>query len=365
MSGKKAFYAAAVTAAFVFCMTLGPPPATGDVFILSDGGRIEGAVESQNRRNVMVQTKYGLVTVRRGDIEEWDEKSSPYDEYVKKKKDLKNTANGHFEMGEWCREKEFDAQAKAHFKEVLKLNPKHEKARERLGIKKITPKTTPKTTPEKKSMKPVVKKDDKVEDKKEEKAKKKKPIVERIKKKKKKKSKGGIPIPFTITASCAWDADNAWLHRFGKHIKAGSEYLFMVTRGQMYVSVVTISDQTPRSECIAENKDGIKTGRGYAWTGAGAMHVGGKVLSYTFAHEFLHLKCGIPDEYTRDSKPACPICIMSADPKAHALCDSKTHKGEPGRDCFSLLRKRFPRIREDYDAEGKECPETKVVIRDK
>jgi hypothetical protein len=364
MSSKRVIYAAALVAVFMACMMMETPPATGDVFILSDGGKIDGAVESQNKRNVMVQTKYGLVTVRRGDIDEWEKKSSPYDEYVKKKKDLKNTADGHFEMGEWCSEKEFSAQAKAHFKEVLKLDPKHEKARERLGIKK----TQPKTTPEKKTTKPVAKKDDKAEDKtkKEEKKKKKKPIVERIKKKKKKKkSRGGIPIPFTITASCAWDADNAWLHRFGGRIKAGSEFLFMVTRGQMYVSVVTISDQTPRSECIAENKDSIKTGRGYAWTGGGAMHVGGKVLAYTFAHEFMHLKCGLPDEYTSDGRPACPICIMSADPKAHALCDSKTHIGKPGTDCFSLLRKKFPRIREDYDSEGKECPETKVIIRDK
>ncbi|MHC4660817.1 MAG: hypothetical protein ACYS8W_03950 [Planctomycetota bacterium] len=360
MSIKKALLTAAILATAAITLTYRAPKAAGDVFILADGGRIEGAVEDEGGRVLKVQTRYGLVTIKKNDIEERLEKSSPLDEYVEKKKEMKNTAGAHFEMGEWCKGKGFNAQAQVHWKETLKLDPGHKQASERLGLNKEKPKPKPKE-------KPVVKKEEKPAEKSkpEEKKKKNKVIVKGSKKKDKKKGRGRFPIPFQLTACCSWDADEEWLNAFGGHVKAGSRYLYDVTRGQMYISAVTITDKTERADIIVQNKDSVKIGNAYAKTGAGAMYVGGKMLAYTFAHEFLHLKCGIPDEYTSGGKPACPVCIMSADPRAHVLCDSKTHVGDPGKDCFSLLAKKFPGISENHDPAGKPCPETKVIVKNK
>jgi hypothetical protein len=47
------------------------------------------------------------------------------------------TVDGHWKMAEWCRERSLEASRETHLREIVKLDPEHEKARQLLGYQRL------------------------------------------------------------------------------------------------------------------------------------------------------------------------------------------------------------------------------------
>ncbi len=58
-------------------------------------------------------------------------------DYNGRRAEIKETAEDHWKLGLWCEENGLEAEAKAHFTNVTRLNPGHDGAWKRLGCKKV------------------------------------------------------------------------------------------------------------------------------------------------------------------------------------------------------------------------------------
>ncbi|MHC4663852.1 MAG: hypothetical protein ACYS8W_19490, partial [Planctomycetota bacterium] len=112
--------------------------AQADVIHTCDGRKIVGKVVNQDEDTVTVKAKYGEVTIDRDDIERIEKGKLPEDTYKEKADALdKNDAEGHYELGLWCRENRLRPEAKKEFEKAIAADPEHEAARSELGYKKI------------------------------------------------------------------------------------------------------------------------------------------------------------------------------------------------------------------------------------
>jgi len=120
----------------------GPEPARADVFLLSSGGQVEG--EFLNRDEVP-RTRY-VVRLESGgelvlpakavsNVVVRTEVQRRYEELLPK---MPPTVEGHWKMAEWCRERSLEALRETHLREILKLDPEHEKARSLLGYQRLS-----------------------------------------------------------------------------------------------------------------------------------------------------------------------------------------------------------------------------------
>ncbi len=112
--------------------------AQGDVIYTCDGRRIVGKVIRENSETVVVQTRYGEIPLDRSDIVRIEEGKLPEEIYKEKAKAVdENDAQGHYELGVWCRENKLYPEAKREFIKAIAADPDHEGARKKLGYRKI------------------------------------------------------------------------------------------------------------------------------------------------------------------------------------------------------------------------------------
>jgi HEAT repeats len=128
--------AGALSAAF----SIGAAPAGADVFELTSGGRIEGqlieAVEDDDGAKYTIELAAGgRVTLAKSQVARVDTTTDTEAEYEKLARSTPDTADGHWRMVEWCREKKLTAQTKAHLTRILELDPNHAAARNASGFR--------------------------------------------------------------------------------------------------------------------------------------------------------------------------------------------------------------------------------------
>ncbi len=105
-----------------------------DVIHLKDGGKIEGKVISESEKEVRIVTKYGVQSIPRENIKDVEKTPPALEIYKQKLSEIKEgDAEGHYQLGLWCKEEGLTTQAGFQFREALKFDPGHHGARVEMG----------------------------------------------------------------------------------------------------------------------------------------------------------------------------------------------------------------------------------------
>jgi hypothetical protein len=108
-------------------------PARADIFYLRNGDKIDGEVVKEKRDSFRVRTVSGVVSIKKANIERVEKAPSPWERYDKKRGETADTADGHYELAEWCGKQGLDPEHRAHLKIAIAIDPNHAAARQALG----------------------------------------------------------------------------------------------------------------------------------------------------------------------------------------------------------------------------------------
>lgn len=115
-------------------------PAAGEVFVLANGGRVEGTLlnadELMSEKYVIEVSPDVRVTLNRSQVSEVLRLRPEEEEYERIRATFADTAAGQWEAAEWCRQKRLSQQRDAHLERVIELEPDHAEARRALGYGK-------------------------------------------------------------------------------------------------------------------------------------------------------------------------------------------------------------------------------------
>jgi hypothetical protein len=115
--------------------------AQGAVFVLSNGGRIEGQLlnpDQQPRQTYVVRTPSGgTVTLGQDQVDQVLTISEDLRWYYDALPKVAATVDDHWAMAEACKERGLKTQREFHLNEILKLDPEHQEAHYGLGHSKV------------------------------------------------------------------------------------------------------------------------------------------------------------------------------------------------------------------------------------
>jgi len=117
-----------------------PPWALGEIFVLDNGGRIEGDIlnkESPRKRYVIKTTTGAQITLDKAQVTEVIRQSANDIEYEKVRQRYPDTIEGQWGLAEWCRERKLTTLRARHLERIIELDPDHEKARRALGFRRV------------------------------------------------------------------------------------------------------------------------------------------------------------------------------------------------------------------------------------
>ena len=130
-------YAAAACAAVLIVALLGPvDPLRADIFILENGGRIEGQWlnrDEQPLTKYMVRQGEATLALPVAQVREAIRQSPAEAEYAKRAPAVADTPQEQWDLAEWCRKNNLSAQRQAHLRRVIEIDPNHAQARLALG----------------------------------------------------------------------------------------------------------------------------------------------------------------------------------------------------------------------------------------
>jgi hypothetical protein len=111
--------------------------AWADVFILANGGRLEGDLlnpDEKPRKTYQVQlSEGGQVTLAVSQVEKVQSVKPDEREYEKIRHQYPDTVAGQWALAQWCVQKKLLTQRDAHLERVIQLDPNHAEARRALG----------------------------------------------------------------------------------------------------------------------------------------------------------------------------------------------------------------------------------------
>jgi hypothetical protein len=123
--------------AVTIVQTTAAPCARADVFVLAQGGEVVGELqnpEQSPRTTYAIKTAEGVVvTLASSQVKQVLRPKPEEIEYEKVRSQYPDTAEGQWELAEWCKERKLIAYRKAHLMRVLELDPNHEAAHKALG----------------------------------------------------------------------------------------------------------------------------------------------------------------------------------------------------------------------------------------
>ncbi|MFW6107111.1 MAG: hypothetical protein ACOC8A_00325 [bacterium] len=112
-------------------------PALGDVVHLKTGTSLEGQVVETDE-GVIVKLPAGEVRISKDAIERIEPKTSVLEEYQQRAKQVQaDDADAHYRLGLWARQQGLKAEAEAHLKTAVAIDPDHAGARRALGYRKV------------------------------------------------------------------------------------------------------------------------------------------------------------------------------------------------------------------------------------
>lgn len=116
-------------------------PAGAEVFLLRNGGRIEGALLNPDevpRRSYLVEVSPGArLRLTFAQVEKVVYVRPEEQEYERIRASFPDTVEGQWALAEWCGEQRLAEQRERHLQRILELAPDHEQARLALGYSKL------------------------------------------------------------------------------------------------------------------------------------------------------------------------------------------------------------------------------------
>jgi hypothetical protein len=116
-------------------------PASAEVFVLRNGGQIEGIHVNQDdkwAREYIVRTPDGgQMTIARSDVKEVFRRRDEEIAYDRVAPSYADTAADQLKLADWCREHYLSVQEKAHLQRVVELEPDNVRVRTRLKQRKV------------------------------------------------------------------------------------------------------------------------------------------------------------------------------------------------------------------------------------
>ena len=123
-------------ALFFGCVVTFPQFANADLVKLINGGELRGKIipSSDAKIRIRVETLTGAtVVVERSQVQFVTPRSLATEEYETRSRSVEDTADAHWELAEWCRQRGLTKQRETHLRRVTELAPDHEKAQSILG----------------------------------------------------------------------------------------------------------------------------------------------------------------------------------------------------------------------------------------
>ena len=124
-------------------LTLGclRPAAAGDVFVLRQGGRLRGTwlnrQDPQPKQYVIRTEEGGLLKLDAAEVRLALTQDPNAAAYERRLEQCPDTIDGHWQLAEWCRERDLKEQRETHLQRILDLDPDHVRARHALGYMQI------------------------------------------------------------------------------------------------------------------------------------------------------------------------------------------------------------------------------------
>jgi hypothetical protein len=120
---------------------MAPRGALGEIFVLDNGGRIEGDVlnpkESPRKRYVIKTTAGVQMTLDKAQVKQVIHRTDDEIEYDKVRPKFPDTVEGQWGLAEWCRERNLSRLRATHLERIIELDPDHEKARQALHYRRV------------------------------------------------------------------------------------------------------------------------------------------------------------------------------------------------------------------------------------
>lgn len=111
-------------------------PGNADLIKLNSGGELRGKIIKgrSTRESVTLETLTGaMVTVSRDAIQFLTMRPVAVEEYESRLRKLPATAEAHWELADWCKQRSLLKQRETHLKKVVELAPDHDRAHQMLG----------------------------------------------------------------------------------------------------------------------------------------------------------------------------------------------------------------------------------------
>ncbi len=115
--------------------------ARGEVFQLNSAGQIRGELvnpdESPRKTYVIKTAAGGQVTLDKSQVKKVVKETAAELEYLRIRGDYADTAEGQWDLAEWCRKNHLSKFRKTHLERVIELDPNHAPARRGLGYSQV------------------------------------------------------------------------------------------------------------------------------------------------------------------------------------------------------------------------------------
>ena len=139
---RRQFVKSRVTfSALLLILLAGSPIASGEVFVLVDGGRVVGKLVNRGespRKKFVIQVADGAkITLEAAQVRQVLRPRAAELEYERIRPTYPDTAAGQWKLAQWCREHRLTAQRETHLQRVVELDPNHADARRALGYSQV------------------------------------------------------------------------------------------------------------------------------------------------------------------------------------------------------------------------------------
>ncbi len=107
--------------------------ARGELFYFKNGRFLDGVIVSQDDHEFRIRLMGGVIDVPKTDVVRREPKAAPWDRLADERVNHPDTAQGHYDLAQWCKAEGFVADMKSELRRAIELDPDFAPARKDLG----------------------------------------------------------------------------------------------------------------------------------------------------------------------------------------------------------------------------------------